>query len=222
MRRRLGAVLAAGCIAAGAALARVPAPAPTAAGTALHWPLRAGDVVLRQGDGIWSELFARANPRDRRFSHAGVVVRADGAWQVVHAQADDLGRDGRVRRDDWAAFVAGARGVALLRADAPGAGARVAAAALALHADRAPFDFDFSLADARALYCTELVWLALNAGLGREVLPVKPHRHGRPVVLVENLLLDVPELRAVRLLGPPGRPARGWRRVGAWLGAGAE
>jgi hypothetical protein len=199
--RRAGAALAALGLAATVALgwaahARVPPAVPVHA--AARWPVQAGDVVVRGGAGLWSGTFARLNPRDTRFSHAGVVVRAHGAWQVVHAQADDLGRQGRVRMDPWAHFAAAPR-VAVLRLDDAAAAGRTARAALALHAAGAPFDFAFDLADATRVYCTELVWLALRDALGTDPLPAKPRLRGQPAVLVENLLHGVPALRLAYL-----------------------
>jgi len=157
---------------------------------------RAGDIVLSRGTGLWSDLFARVNRRDRRFSHAGVVVAAGKQVAVVHAAADDDGTRGGVRLDAWESYASGARELALLRLGDRDAAARVAVAALAMHAEAPPFDFEFRLGDA-AVYCGELAWRALTVALERDPLPRKPVVAGRPVVLIENFLLDVPELHAV-------------------------
>jgi hypothetical protein len=54
------------------------------------------------------------------------------------------------------------------------------------------------------VYCTELVWRALRDALGEDPLPDKPRVNGRPAVLVENLLHDMPALRLVRIAGRGG------------------
>lgn len=156
-----------------------------------------GDIVLRRGNGLWSGVFARLNRRDRRFSHAGVVVREHGALKVVHAEADDSGANGRVRLDDYGAFTAAAREFVVLRLADPEPAARLAEAASSMHAAALPFDLDFDLADPAAVYCSELVWRALASALRRDPLPDKPVIAGRPVVLIENFLLDMPELQVV-------------------------
>ena len=156
-----------------------------------------GDVVLRRGNGFWSGFFAGLTRRDGRFSHVGIVVRDGGELKVVHAEAEDNGADGKVRLtrlDDW---TGAGREFAVLRLADPAAAARVAAAAQSMHAAALPFDLEFDLADAAAVYCSELAWRALALGLGRDPLPDKPLLGGRPVVLIENFLLDVPELRAI-------------------------
>lgn len=159
--------------------------------------LQTGDVVLRHGNGLWSDLFARLNSRDTRFSHAGVVVYDGYAWYVVHAEADNFGRNGVVRMDEWTAFVKSAQQVALLRVSDPDTAARTAEAALVMHRDALPFDFSFDLTRLDAVYCSELVWRALSHALQRDPLPEKPILHGRDAVLVESLLLDLPELGVV-------------------------
>jgi hypothetical protein len=179
-------------------------PSPSAAG----WSPQPGDVVLRQGDGVWSRFFAGLNRRDRRFSHAGIVIRTDHGWQVVHAEADDLGRDGRVRADAWTVFVGRAADVAVLRLSDPGQQERLAVAAAALARAGLGFDLDFRLDTPDRVYCTELVWRALGEVLGHDPLPNKPQLAGRPVVLVENLLLDVPELTVVRRTATGGADSR--------------
>lgn len=159
--------------------------------------LQTGDVVLRHGHGLWSELFARLNRRDSRFSHAGIVVNDDSHWYVIHAEADNLGRNGTVRRDEWAVFSDQARHLAILRLDDSIAAARVAEAASSMHGDALPFDFSFDLTRVEAVYCSELVWRALSHGLQHDPLPDKPRVQGRDAVLVENLLLDMADLGLV-------------------------
>lgn len=165
-------------------------------------PPRSGDVVLRQGTGFWSVVFANLNRQDRRFSHVGIVVREERRWRVIHAEADNLGRHGAVRIDDWNDFVAGVARVAMLRLEDTAAAARAADTAWHMYRDTLPFDLRFDLEDAEAVYCTELAWRALSHALGRDPLPDKPVIQGREVVLVENFLLDIPELKRIYVTHP--------------------
>ncbi len=178
----------------------VSGPVAVAASTVPLHPLRAGDVVLRQGTGIWSRLFARVNPRDRRFSHVGIVVQDGSHWRVVHAEADNLGRHGRVRLDDWNEFTSHVPRLAVLRLDDADAAVKAAQAALDMYTAALPFDFNFDLSRLEAVYCSELVWRALGAGLGHDPLPVKAVLNGRETILVENFLLDMEGLSAVYIV----------------------
>jgi hypothetical protein len=84
-----------------------PARAGVVAVQSIDIPLRAGDVVLSHGHGLWSRLFAQLNRRDQRFSHAGILILdAQRQWRVVHAEVDDRTGSGRVRIDACAARAA--------------------------------------------------------------------------------------------------------------------
>jgi hypothetical protein len=181
------------------ALALAGLVTPTVASAAQHPALANGDIVLRYTNAVWSRVFARLNGRDMRFSHAGVVVAEGGHWRVIHAEADDFGRNGQVRLDDWAEFFATSERVAILRLDDPDAAAATAAAAVAMHRAALPFDLSFDLGRDSAVYCTELVWRALRVALGHDPLPSKARIQGREAVLVENLLLDISELALIHL-----------------------
>lgn len=176
--------------------------APAIAGGVTALPqetsLRAGDVVLRHGHGLWSRLFAQLNRHDQRFSHAGIVVLdAQRQWRVVHAQVDDRTGSGHVRSQPWHEFVDRTTQVALLRVSDEKSAARIADAALAMHDDALAFDLTFDLSRTDAVYCSELVWRALIEATGHDPLPVKPRVNGREVVLIENLLHDIPDLAVV-------------------------
>lgn len=169
-----------------------------AAKPAAYAPL-AGDIVLSRGSGFWSDVFAGLNRRDRRYSHAGIVVNDGGNLKVVHAAADDDGSNGSVRLDGFDRFTAEAQWFTLLRLDDRAAAGRMASAALSMHAAALPFDFEFKLTNERAVYCSELVWHALTTALHRDPLPNKPFIADRQAVLIENFLLDMPELHVVEM-----------------------
>jgi hypothetical protein len=50
--------------------------------------LRTGDLVLRSGRGMVSDWFRRANVHDKKYSHAGLILRLDNKIYVVHCFQD--------------------------------------------------------------------------------------------------------------------------------------
>lgn len=131
---------------------------------------RAGDFRVRRGNGLWSDFIRRKNPTDDRFSHIGILARGDdgnggeGEFFVIHADCNAAGQ-GSVRKEPLEAFLSDASRVGVFRprdggnANPPDARVRRAEKFLGL-----PFDWKFDLDDASALYCTELVRLALGDG----------------------------------------------------------
>ena len=131
--------------------------------------MKPGDVLLRRGTSLNSHAVLLADP-ETHYSHVGLVARQNGTLVVVNS-VPSTGEDaGGVRAEPIASFLAPEKAVAwtaLRLADDPeGAAPRAAAAALALATDHVRFDDDFDLADASAIYCTELVWRTYrDAGL---------------------------------------------------------
>ena len=152
LNRRHFLMCAGGALLAPAAFAGGGAPAE----------VRPGDIVFRRGpasDAI-TKIILRWSPRDGggRWSHAGVVT-ADLDASVVHAMPA-VGS----YVEPWRVFSSPAQGesVAVLRLRDEDAAGRLSEAAQALAGRR--FDDELRLSDGgERLYCTELVWRAMNA-----------------------------------------------------------
>lgn len=158
-----------------------------------------GDVLFKSdAGGFWGNMARAFSETDGRYGHVGVVARdAAGALCVIHAGGDPVSREGRVRSDSLAGFLAGVEAAALYRARAK---ARARGAMLAYLEDAAargaPFDRQFSLKTKDRLYCTELVWRALSAGVERDATPNKSVRAGRVYISLEDLQKS-PHLREI-------------------------
>lgn len=163
-------------------------PAARAAG--LERQMRAGDLLFRRGNGMWSELFAQTSPRNGFFSHVGLIVADGDGWIVLHNEADDTTGIGGVRADTVDHFLDGAKGVALVRLALPaGTAARVAALADTPTWRGIPFDSQFTLDDGgRAMYCTEWAWAVIKRATQVDLAPVKSVVAGRTAVTIDDLL----------------------------------
>ena len=145
--------------------------------------LARGDVVLFRTT-TWRGQLVRALQRDGNFAHAGILVQGGGDARVAHAcptqpavvkieRLADL-----LRRDEITSAAYYRPRVS------PDAAARAAAIAREYARRATPFDFEFDLSTDRAVYCTELIWLAYrSAGLrlatrGRIIFPADLVRTG--------------------------------------------
>ncbi len=157
-----------------------------------------GDLVFRYGNGVFSSYFRDFAGKGNPYSHVGVVVLDKGkSVRVVHAQASELSGIGRVRAEPAEDFLKGVSvwGLYRLRAS-PERRDRVAGAAMDFARREVPFDPDFDLGDSTAVYCTELVMRAVNAGCDSTVILPRTFRYGRLFVSLDDLT-DNPALENV-------------------------
>ncbi|KAA2284890.1 YiiX/YebB-like N1pC/P60 family cysteine hydrolase [Arenimonas fontis] len=176
----------------------IPVPVVPATGildrvpvAALEARLRPADLVFRRGNGLWSGYFAVASGDEGFYSHVGVAVFEGGQWRVVHTEADDRSGIGGVRSDSLAEFLAGARGVAVVRPalNGPQAEATVRLAA-APDWRGIPFDRRFSLDDGgQAMYCTEWVQALVLSATGVDIARPRSRFGGRAIISVDDLRL---------------------------------
>lgn len=152
--------------------------------------LKNGDVILRKGRGIISDGLRRMARQDASFSHAGIVVKSDSGWNVVHC----LGGEGAVRDgvliDPLSDFCSNstADSIAVVRlSDLPELQDAVAFHAAGLARKAIRFDTDFSLETENDLYCTELIYrVYLHCSRGKISLPLTRFA-GMEYVACDNL-----------------------------------
>lgn len=149
--------------------------------------LREGDVVLIGVDGaFWAEMASGFSRPDRRNGHAGVIVRgAGGALGVVHAGGSPVEGAAKVRWVSLAEFTAEADRVDILRPRDAKLAAR--SAAIAAGYQGLTFDSDFTLDTSDRLYCTELIWRALSAAKGADIVPQKTLVLEKPYITLQAL-----------------------------------
>ena len=151
-------------------------------------PLAPGDLLFKgAGTGNGTRMAADWSTGDKRWGHIGIVVPGpDGTLEVVHADTGAPGEPGEVRRVSLATFLSDVKELGVYDVDL-GADGRAAYLAYAEGAVGLPFDHGFSLATEDSLYCSELIWRALWAGLGEDPVPEKSKRLGRIYVAVSDI-----------------------------------
>ena len=182
----------------------MPACAAIAGCLTLAQPQPGDIILLEPGGGPLGELAARIDP-EAGYGHVGVVVESDDPCAPVVVHADAVGADARVRADAWDSFVGIRAEFALVRpALAPEALAAFVEAVQGFERDAVPFDHAYDLSDAGAVYCTELVWAALETATGRA--GPAGRIGGRDAVRFSDLLAD-PRLGTPRTVSAPAPDA---------------
>ena len=157
-------------------------------GTVVSSLVQPGDLVFRSGKGRWSAYFRDMSLRERRFSHVGVVATNEsGAIVVVHASADDTTGIGAVTAEPVITFLGVHDDVAVFRVLAEQK-SRQAIAAVCISKIGTRFDARFDLSDSKELYCTELVRLAVNSTMGKQLVSTTTVK-GREIVAVDDCYL---------------------------------
>lgn len=138
--------------------------------------LREGDFILRRGFGFFSDYVAtKLNSGPVDVTHAGIIIKQNGVWQVVHSLSSDVSNvDGMQIQslDDFLNYSVPGK-IIITRAKGGTAilGNKIAVKAkeyLNLHL---PFDHQGKYDDDSSLFCTELIWKILEKDLHHSILP---------------------------------------------------
>ncbi len=147
---------------------------------------QSGDLIFRQGKGLWSPYFAGLNS-DTGYSHVGVLIKDENGFYVLHSDADDVSLMGGVQRTPLDEFLQGALKVEVKHNLMPASTKVNFLRQLeSMEQQKLAFDGDFNLFDnGQKVYCTEYVWVAAQrAGVKDfgEVITVA----GRSLILVDS------------------------------------
>ncbi|MFN7178959.1 YiiX/YebB-like N1pC/P60 family cysteine hydrolase [Hyphomonas sp.] len=147
--------------------------------------LEAGDLLFKGAEtGAGTRVAAGWSLGDKRWGHVGIV--ADGGRSVIHADTGKPGEAGAVRKVALADFLADVETLGIYEIDLTGE-ARATYLAFAESSVGLPFDHGFSVRSENSLYCSELVWRAMSAGLGEDAIPEKSVRLGHTYVSISDL-----------------------------------
>ena len=127
--------------------------------------VKSGDIICRAGSGIWSDLATELSPREKRFSHAGIILVAnDSTVSVVHAEANDYTGIGAIKEEPLAHFLSGGNDFAIfrLRQQHPQIFDTETFTTNIRKYLGIPFDYKFDLLTEDRMYCTEFIYHAMR------------------------------------------------------------
>jgi hypothetical protein len=143
--------------------------------------LNDGDIILRRGPGMVSDMIIKVLNEDHNISHCGIVVgRPDGLW-VVHSVSNNVSDQDGMQADRLADFVEqsipGSIVVTRFRSENDNSG--LSRRAVDLLRQKIPFDHHFDLADTTSIYCSELLWRILRDEYGVDVFQEATDAEGK-------------------------------------------
>ncbi len=152
-----------------------------------------GDIVLRHGIGLVSEVFASFSQTEKKYSHAGIVSIEHGHAYVYHTMGGSDNALGTCRRDRLAYFCrpVACSAMAVYRYDAePTALASMVQQAQAHYRAQLQFDEAFDLDTDAQMYCSEFIYKVTTRATNDENYLPLTHYKNTPFVAIDNLYLN--------------------------------
>ena len=147
--------------------------------------VRRGDLVFRRDNGVWSWFFISASSRERRYSHAGIIVSGGDSPVIIHSDANEGTGCGCVRKQGWKDFFAESLDGAVYRLNVSPA-ERLAVAEEAELRLGVPFDSGFDMENTNKLYCTELLRVSVNAACKKNVIDSTSLANGNRLIAIDD------------------------------------
>lgn len=121
--------------------------------------IRNGDIIFRKASGLGSQYIMSVD-NESDYSHTGIVHKVGNRITIIHSAPEQTLSAAGTREEPIESFLHNVPLAAIyrLREDSNGLADRTVSVAKTFIG--VPFDVSLDMADARSLYCTELVWLS--------------------------------------------------------------
>lgn len=139
--------------------------------------LKDGDVILRKGRSLVSDLIAATFKHSKGMSHCGIVIREGEDLFVIHTISGHISPQEGIRKTPLQDFIveAAQQKVIILRSQKHIDEEQIKDHCLALYAKRIAFDYDFDATNADKLYCSELVRDIFREAVGEDFFSYTDH-----------------------------------------------
>lgn len=133
--------------------------------------LQDGDIILRRGSGLVSDMIAALLGEDHDLSHCGIVVERKGVYRVVHAVSNNISDHDGMQVHALQEFVRQSKpgSVVVCRLRTERDRGAISRKAVEYLRRKVPFDHHFDLADTSSFFCSELPWRILLDEYGVDV-----------------------------------------------------
>lgn len=154
--------------------------------------LQTGDLVVRRGDDMTSYMLSQLNAKDKTYSHCGIVVIENGYTYVYHSIGGEDNPDGVIRRDSahiWCSPANNLGFAAYRYAVSDSVKDSFVRCICDFYKEKRMFDMSFDLSTDDRLYCSEMIYKALEQTMGKNYIRIS-NDYGRSFVGVDDLYLS--------------------------------
>jgi hypothetical protein len=136
-----------------------------------------GDIILRHGYGLVSDLIVEQLKEKYDLSHCAIVVKTDTGLAVIHSVSSSVSNVDGMQAQDLKSFIEESHynSVVVIRYKAKinKPNAAIARKAKYYLSKKIPFDNAFNIADSSEFYCTELLWKVILNEYGDDIMAGK-------------------------------------------------
>ena len=132
--------------------------------------LKDGDIILRRGVGLPSDMIISALGEGMGVSHSGFIFIRDGVPWVVHTVSPGLSGIDGVQTQPLEVFNKNSRPDSIVvvrinpQVNLPDSISRIRTTAYGFLASKIPFDNAYDFSETQKMYCTEFIYHVLKAG----------------------------------------------------------
>jgi hypothetical protein len=125
--------------------------------------LREGDIIMRKGYGMVSNIIAEQLQEERAISHCGIVVKDEDGLGVIHTVSSSISDVDGIQHHSLSQFVRESKpgSIVVVRLRDLEDGSRIGQRTRHFLSQAITFDHKFDLLDSSQFYCSELVWRVL-------------------------------------------------------------
>lgn len=155
--------------------------------------LKDGDIVLRTGNDVISNLFAQLNKTDKTYSHCGIAFYENHSWVVYHSIGGEDNPDEKLRREPFKNFVHPQHnlGFGICRYILPKKQLDTLHKIVhTFYAAQIPFDMKFDLQSNDRLYCAEMIYKAFNKATQQTNFFTTTIHQGFEYVSTDNIFVN--------------------------------
>jgi hypothetical protein len=139
--------------------------------------IQEGDIILRHGYGLVSDLIVEQLKEKYDISHCAIVVKTDTGLAVIHSVSSSVSNIDGMQAQEMKSFIEESQynSVVVIRyrhkPDKPNAS--IGRKAKDYLSQKIPFDEAFDIADSTEFYCTELLWKVILNEYGDDIMAGK-------------------------------------------------
>lgn len=170
--------------------ARTNNPANLAAVDSCTKLLRTGDLLVRRGDDMTSYMLSQLNLKDKTYSHCGLVVVENGYPFVYHSIGGEDNPDQALRRDSaqlWCSPANNHAFAAFRYTLADSINDKLVKSVRDFYMEQRKFDMSFDLDTDDRLYCSEMIYKAIEQATGGNSFIGQSNNYGRAFVGIDDL-----------------------------------